>query len=116
MNPDQKLSARLDWPSAIGNFLLNYGFFDHLVFEFLKDNLPESDFEKTRKLHFKDRLLRIAKYLKDENRSLEQQTNFKDLMARTDVVRVLRNHLAHGHMLMRFDPESKTKTITVTKC
>ena len=38
MNPI--LSARLDWPSAIGNFILNYGALDWHVFVFLESRTP----------------------------------------------------------------------------
>ena len=40
--------ARLDWPSAIGHFLLNYGTLDYLVFVFLKDHLSPDEFANVR--------------------------------------------------------------------
>ncbi|MDX2079951.1 MAG: hypothetical protein SFU53_04145 [Terrimicrobiaceae bacterium] len=42
--PLQILPARWDWPSAIGNFILNFGSLDYLVFVFLKDHLPAAEF------------------------------------------------------------------------
>jgi len=54
MNSLPILPERLDWSSAIGLFLINFGTLEYLVFVFLKDHLPPEHFEKVRKLHFKD--------------------------------------------------------------
>jgi hypothetical protein len=115
MNSVRILPARLDWPSAIGHFLLNYGTLDYLVFLFLKDHLSGDAFAKARERYLKDRLTRIAKYLKDEKYPADQQTSFARLLERLEPIRELRNHIAHGHMYIRFDPKTQGPTITVLK-
>ena len=109
------MPARLDWPSAIGNFLLNYGTLDYFVFVFLKDHLSSDEFGRIREWHFNDRLKRIAQYLKDEKYPADQQTAFARLLERLEPIRELRNHLAHGHMYLRFDPETLKPRVTLFK-
>ena len=109
------LPARLDWPSTIGNFLLNYGTLDYFVFLFLEDNLSPDEFAKVKEYHFKDRIERITQHLKDARYSVEQQTAFARLAERLEPIRELRNHIAHGHMYMRRDGKMQNPTITVFK-
>jgi len=109
------LPDQLDWPSAIGNFLLNYGTLDYFVFVFLKDHLPSDEFETVKEWHFKDRVNRIAQYLKDEKYPAGQQTEFARLIERLEPIRELRNHIAHGHMYCRVDTVSRKQTVTVFK-
>jgi len=109
------MPARLDWPSVIGNFLLNYGTLDYLVFVFLKDNLPPDQFKSVRKQHFKDRINRIQKHLEESKRPAEELAAFANMVERLEPIRVLRNHIAHGHMYCRFDLESKKFAVTVLK-
>lgn len=113
MNPVPIEPARLDWPSAIGNFLLNYGTLDFLVFCFLKDHLSPEEFAKVRNWHLKDRLRRIAQHLQEAKCSIEQQNEFAHLAGRLEPIRELRNHIAHGHMYFRFDEETRQPTVTV---
>ena len=61
------MPARLDWPSAIGLFLLNFGTLDYLVFVFLKDNLSSEEFAIVKEWHFKDRVTRMGEQLKAAN-------------------------------------------------
>jgi hypothetical protein len=115
MSPVPITLARLDWPSAIGNFLLNYGTLDYFVFVFLKDHLSPDEFANVKEWHFKDRVKRIAQHLKDEKYPADQQTAFTRLVDRLKPVRELRNHIAHGHMYVRLDPETQKPTVTVFK-
>jgi len=48
MNAVPILPDRLDWPSAIGNFLLNFGTLKYLVFVFLKDHLQPEEFDRVK--------------------------------------------------------------------
>ena len=109
------MPERLDWPSAIGLFLLNYGTLDYCVFVFLKDHLSADEFVKVREWHFKDRLTRIAQHLKDEKYPAEQQTAFARMLERLEPIRELRNHIAHGHLYFRPDAETQKPTITLFK-
>ena len=56
--------VRLDWPSAIGNFLLNCGMMEYLLNVFLKDHLSPDVFTRVKEWHFNDRVERIAQFLK----------------------------------------------------
>ena len=66
MNPVPILPDRLDWPSAIGNFLLNFGTLEYLVFVLLKDHLQPEEFDRVKEYHLKDRLNRIQQQLKQK--------------------------------------------------
>jgi hypothetical protein len=114
MNNVPLLPARLDWPSAIGDFLLKFGTLDYLVFVFLKNTLETAEFVKYKKRHFKDRTLRLAQHFKEMGSPTESQEEFSKLLARLDPVRDLRNHIAHGYMLARLDIETDTLLISVS--
>ncbi len=107
--------ARLDWPSAIGNLLLNYGTLDFLVFCFLKDHLSPEEFARVKNWHFKDRLSRIAQHLLEAKCPAGQQNEFDQLLRRLEPIRDLRNHIAHGHMYFRIDEETKKPKVTVLR-
>jgi hypothetical protein len=115
MNSIPIMPTRLDWPSTIGNFLLNYGTLDYFVFVFLKDHLSGDEFDRISEWHFNDRVKRIAQHLKDEKYPADQQTAFARLLERLEPIRELRNHLAHGHMYVWLDPETRTPRITLFK-
>jgi hypothetical protein len=109
------LPARLDWPSAIGNFLLNFGTLEYFVFVFLKDSLTPEEFAKVKEWHFKDRLNRIARLLVEGRYPTAKHDEFTQLVERIEQLRELRNHIAHGHMLLRVDPDTTTPTVTLFK-
>ena len=48
MNPTPIMPERLDWSSAIGLFLINFGTLDYFVFVFLKDHLPPEEFARVK--------------------------------------------------------------------
>jgi len=104
------LPTTLDWPSTIGNFLLNFGTLEYLTFVFLKDNLPPEEFVSLRAKPLYERLNRMAGHL-----PTEEQTAFAQLRERLEPIRQLRNHIAHGHMYASFDPETKKPRVTVLK-
>jgi hypothetical protein len=115
MNPVPIIPARLDWPSAIGNFLLNYGTLDYFVFCFLKDHLSVEEFAKVKEWHLKNRLDRIAQHLQEKTFPAEQQKEFAQLVTRLEPIRELRNHIAHGHMYCRIDEVTKQLAVTLFK-
>jgi hypothetical protein len=115
MNSIPILPERLDWSSAIGNFLINFGTLDYLVFCFLKDHLLSEEFGKIKEWHFKDRLNRMGQHLQEAQSPADQQNEFAQLVTRLEPIRELRNHLAHGHMYVRFDEQTQKPTVTVFK-
>jgi hypothetical protein len=114
-NPNPEPPVSWTWPSAIGQFMLNLGTLEYLVFVFLKDRLQEEAFEKTRNLHLKDRLRVIAKYLSNEQSPGEIQDDFARLVERLDPIRELRNHIAHGHLYATIDEENQKSVVTIFK-
>lgn len=109
------MPARLDWPSAIGSFLLSFGMLEYFVFVFLKDHIAEDQFDKVKEWHLKDRLDEIAEYLKNENYSPVEQASFEALVGRVAPMRELRNHIAHGQMNVRFAPDTMKPSVTLLK-
>jgi hypothetical protein len=109
------LPARLDWPSAVGQFLLNYGILDYFVFVFLKDHLSPDEFACVEEWHLNDRVRRISQLLKDKHYPPGQQAAFARLLERLAPVREFRNHIAHGHMYLRLDAKTRAPTVTLFK-
>lgn len=107
------LPDRLNWPSAIGNYLLNFGNLDHLVFVFLKDHLSADDFARVRDWHLKDRLNRIAKWLEEANYPAAEQATYAELIARLEPFRELRNRVAHGHIWLGIEQNTRKPKQTV---
>lgn len=112
MNPISP--ARLDWPSAIGNFILNYGALDWHVFVFLERRMPPEQFAKIRKEHFQERIARVRKLIGTGAFSAEQKRAFEHFFTRLESVRGWRNHIAHGHLLVRFTGVERTPVLTLS--
>jgi hypothetical protein len=94
--------SRIDWPSAIGSFLLSFGMLEHFVFVFLKDRLSEAEFDKVKERHLKDRLARIGQYLKEANCSATEQAAFVALATRVEPMRgASQLHQPRAHVLPR---------------
>jgi hypothetical protein len=112
MNPI--LPARLDWPSAIGNFILNYGSLDWHMLVFLEKRLPPDHFAKIRNEHFQERVTRVKKLIAARPLSTKRKQAFDQFFARLESIRELRNHIAHGHLLVRITKIDKTPTLTLS--
>src|SRR5260370_40183597 len=87
------LPYRLDWPSALGTFLMNFGTLHYLVVVFLKDNLAPQEFAGFKDRHFQDQVKRVEKVLHDTGFPAEKQEEFTQLRTRLDPLRNLRNHI-----------------------
>ena len=111
MNPVPILPARLDWPSAIGSLLLNFGSLEHFVSVFLKDHLAEAEFEKVKHWYLVDRLNRIARQLQHERRPQTEQDRFAALVARLIPLREIRNQIAHGQLHVIYQEPGKIKLV-----
>ena len=107
-------SKRLDWSSAIGLFIINFGTLDYLLFVFLESQLPPERLARIKSLCFQDRIA-IIKTLVNRSRSpTEQQRAFAKFFHRLDPVRELRNRIAHGHLLVRVAKDGKTPVMTLS--
>jgi hypothetical protein len=108
------LPNRLDWPSAIGNFILNYGVLDWHVFVFLESRMQPDQFARIKNEPLKDRIARVETLVNNGNFSAKQKHDFARFFARLDPVRELRNHIAHGHLLVRVAEDGKTPILTLS--
>ncbi len=73
MNPI--LPARLDWPSAIGNFILNFGMLDWHVFALLEARMPPDKFAEIKDEYFQNRIKRVQTLVNDGDYSKFHDTN-----------------------------------------
>lgn len=106
------VTARLDWPSAVGNFILNFGVLEWHLLVFLEARIPPDQFVRIKKELF-HRRVELAKILVcDGQHSGDQKRAFDDFFARLELVRDLRNHIAHSHLLARVvDRESEPEVV-----
>jgi hypothetical protein len=113
MNSVPLLPERWDWSSAIGNFLLNFGTLDYLVFVWLKDHLTTEEFEAEKKRHLKERLERIVEFQKNSGTPAAARESLAQLIARIDPIRELRNHIAHGHLYWIIEQQTQEWKVAV---
>ena len=111
LKPIPILPERLDWPSLIGNFILNFGYLEYLTFAFLKGRLPAAEFEQLRDQHLKDRTLYIQNLLEQKKTGAKLQASFAKLAKQIESLRLIRNHIAHGHPYV--DIEAKEPTLVI---
>ena len=115
MDATSILPTRLDWPSAIGSFLLSFGSLDYMVFAFLKDHLPEVEFEAARKRPLAERLQSVAKVFESTQPSQMERDWFENLITRVRPLRELRNQIAHGLIHARLAPDTGELKLVLLK-
>ncbi len=108
------LPDRLCWSSAIGNFIINFGMLDYMVFEFLELSLPPDQFPKIKDEHFQGRIGRIKEHVSRSDYPAERKERFRKCFDRLEPVRELRNHIAHGHLLLRQAEDTKDLVMTLS--
>lgn len=106
--------TRLDWASAVGLFIINYGMLDYCVLDFLEFRLPREQFDDLKNKHFQDRIKSVKRLVAGDGYSAEQKHDFAEFFQRLDPIRELRNHIAHGHLLVSMDEQSKTFIMTLS--
>lgn len=107
--------SRPDWPCTIGNFLINFGTLEWLVNVYLKDHLDSDEYSRVKEWHLKDRLSRIAQYLKDVDCLAKTREEFESVLVQLDPIRNLRNHIAHGHMTIMVNLETQIPEILISR-
>ena len=115
MNPIPVLPDRLDWASAIGLFIMNFGMLDLQVQDFLEATLPREEFLRFRDRYFRDRVELIKKHVSRENYAPEDIEGFEQFFRRLDPLRDLRNHIAHGIIRIGMDPDQKSFMLTLSR-
>ena len=89
---------QLDWFSAVGMFILNFGNLEWLMLCFLEKQLSDEEFQRCKNLHFKDRMERVEVELRALGEPGNQSITISEMMASLDELRILRNHIAHGNL------------------
>ena len=107
-------SEPLNWSSAIGLFIINYGVLDWHVFVFLESRLSPQEFGATKKLHLQDRIARVKELVGGDGCSGETRQAFEMFFRRLDPIRELRNHIAHGHLLTRLSEDGTSLILTLS--
>jgi hypothetical protein len=104
---------RLDWASAIGLFIINFGQLDLNIQNFLATNLSPDEFAKFKDRHLRDRVERIRKFVRQPGFSPQKREEFEELVLRLEPIRNLRNHIAHGLLCRTVAEDLETSTITL---
>lgn len=107
-------SDRLDWSSAIGLFIINYGVLDWHFLVFLESRIPPGEFASIKEKHFQDRVARMKSLVETLQYSDEQKAALEKFFGRVEPIRTLRNHIAHGHMVFRVDVDGKPLALTLS--
>jgi hypothetical protein len=107
-------SNRLDWANAIGLFITNFGMLEWQVFVFLESRVSPDLFAKLKGKHFKDRIALVQSALNQGAFSCEQKQRFETFFNRLERMRELRNHIAHGHLLVRCEKGGKNPVETLS--
>lgn len=108
------LLDRRSWSSGIGNFIINFGVLDYLVLEFLELRLSPERFAAIKDKHFQDRITCIVQSVQQQNIPTETRERSACFFARLAPIRELRNHIAHGCLLMRLDDAGNNLVLTVS--
>jgi hypothetical protein len=101
------LPTSSEWAKAIGFFMLNFGSLEHHTFCFLEKELSPEAFVSIRKRHLKDRMDWIGGYLEDKAFPEDKRQAFALMSEKIERLRVMRNVLAHGQFVGRYDPDKK---------
>lgn len=93
------LPQRLDWPSMIGLFILNFGVLELALSHILKlRSKPESKNAAAKKsFHEKIRCLQALVDWHPE--MVQKRERWQQLVLKMDAIRDLRNHLSHGMLV-----------------
>lgn len=107
-------SDRLDWASALGLFILNFGVLDLLVQDFLEDHLPPEEFARWRERHFANRIERIRQHVQPPGYPANKREQFERWASRLERIRKTRNHIAHGLVRVSLAEDKKTWSMTAS--
>lgn len=105
---------RLDWSSAIGLFIINFGTLDLLAQDFLQSILPPDEFTRLRDRCFHDRITRLKEHVTAANYPPEKRQAMAQFFARLEPVRELRNHIAHGLLRIALAEDQNTWVLTLS--
>ncbi len=113
-SPISLIPARLDWASAIGNFITNFGILDMHVQDFLETLLSQAKFAKLKERPFHDRVERIKQRLGESDCTVLNKAKFAQFFHRLDTLRKTRNQIAHSVLRIGLVPGQKSRIQTLT--
>ena len=93
---------------------MNYGVLDWHLVAFLESRMPPDCFTKIKNEHFHDRLTRVEAVMNESASSPAHKQDLARFFARLNPIRELRNHIAHGHLLVRIGKDGKTPILTLS--
>ena len=108
------LAGRRSWASAIGNFIINFGVLDYCVLDFLESQLAPKQFAAIKDKHFQNRIKCLELCARQSDCSALTRQRFAQFLARLAPIRELRNHIAHGYLLMRLDDAGDNPVLTLS--
>ncbi len=108
------MTEHLRWASTIGLFIINYGVLDWHFLVFLESRITPPEFSQIKEKHFQDRVSRVKSFIESDCCSEKQRAAFGKFFDRVDPIRTLRNHIAHGHLLIRVSEDCKSLTRTLS--
>ena len=104
----------LDWSSAIGLFLINFGTLDLLAQDLLQSILPPSEFTRLRDRSFYDRITRLKEHATAADYPPQKKQAMAQFFAQLEPVRELRNHIAHGLPRIALAEDQKSWILTLS--
>ena len=110
----QVLPQNIDWPSFIGNFILNYGALDLALTDVLKRRLPEECWNALTKKSFHERVLRLGKLAGEQPEMIAQKQQWDSLIHSLKPLRDFRNLLAHSTLVHTLSEDGRTVTQTLS--
>jgi hypothetical protein len=109
------MPARLDWPSAIGNIILNFGAMDWHLTVFLEKHLPEAKFMAVKNLSFQERAKRVKSVMEKTAEFSRKRSEAKQFFARLEQIRLLRNQIAHGQLAVKMNEKCEIESVALTQ-
>jgi hypothetical protein len=111
LQPVPFIGREQTWASAVGQFILNFGHLEFLVFAYLEKRLPAGEFEKVREKPFHDRIARAGELFGE---TPERRAAYAVFERALTPVRQLRNHIAHGYFQVVLRPGTNEPVIGIT--
>lgn len=108
------MTEHLNWASTIGLFIINYGVLDWHFLVFLEKRISPDEFTQIKEKNFHDRVIRMKALIESDRFSDIQKARFGSFFAQVDRIRTLRNHIAHGHLLIRAAEDCKSGTLALS--
>jgi hypothetical protein len=109
------LSGLDGWHYWTGQFLLNFGMVEHLVFVLLRNTLPGGVPESLRDANLELRWERLLKLLPADEATAKWRKSLEEQTQALTEMRRMRNRLAHGFLLETVAEDLKSATCRIVQ-